>query len=62
LVVNLNDKTVGELSEIIHGKKLSQLTVVNADTCWYEVLKPIMLDLRDKKKAALSLPISVVLN
>jgi len=62
LNVSLDEKTVGELSELIHGKRFSQLTVINESMPWFNTLKPILLEVREQKKAALSLPISQIIN
>lgn len=61
LDVSLDEKTVGELSDIIHEKRFSQFAVVNENTAWFGVLKPILVDMREQKKAALKLPISKVI-
>ena len=60
LLIDLNDKTVGELSEVLHGKKIEQIGVVCKESEWFETLSPLMKELREKKKAALALPISKV--
>lgn len=57
LQVDLKSKTVGELSELIHQKRIDKFTVVNEETKWYGTLKPVLTDLREQKKAALGLPI-----
>lgn len=62
LKVNLDEKTVGELSEIIHGKRLEKIGVLHTNNSWHEQLLPILNDLREQKKAALGLPIGSVIN
>ena len=61
LKVDLKEKTVGELSEVIHGKRLEKFAVVHKSSPWHGQLLPILNELRDQKKAALGLPISTVL-
>lgn len=58
LVVNLDEKTVGELSEVIHGRLIDKFVLQLQGTPWLPVLDPILKDLREQKKAALGLPIS----
>lgn len=61
LNVDLSEKTVGELSELIHGHRIDKFAVVNLETSWYQALKPVLTQLRQQKKAALGLPISEVI-
>ncbi|MFY0701482.1 MAG: YihY family inner membrane protein [Bermanella sp.] len=53
--------TVGELSELIHGERISKLAVVDTHTSWFETLNPLLLSLREQKKTALGLPIKKVI-
>ena len=62
LNVDLQEKTVGELSEVIHERRLEKFALQLADSSWIVKLKPILQDLKAQKKAALGLPISDVLN
>lgn len=62
LNANLEEKTVGELSEVIHERRLEKFALQLADSPWITILKPILQDLKAQKKAALGLPISHVLN
>ena len=61
LNVNLDEKTVGELSEVIHERRLEKFALQLVDSPWVIKLKPILQDLKLQKKAALGLPISSVL-
>lgn len=61
LNVDLHAKTVGELSELIHGHRINKFAVVNSQTNWFETLRPILTDLREQKKAALGLPIITII-
>lgn len=62
LNVDLSMRTVGELSELIHGETLERLSVIKSNTPWFNVLKPKLLEIREQKKTALGLSISEVLN
>jgi membrane protein len=61
LLANLAVNTVGELSEIIHGKRLEKIGVRRNESAWFQVLSPLLADLRAQKKAALGLPILSVI-
>jgi len=61
LKVNLANKSVGELSEIIHGKRLEKFAVIHTNNTWAEKLTPILADLRAQKKTALGLSIASVI-
>lgn len=61
VVVDLNESTVGDLSELIHGKRIEKFAVINRDTTWFEQLNPVLSQLREQKKAALGLPVSHVI-
>jgi hypothetical protein len=58
---DLSEATVGELSELIHGERIDKFTVINTHTSWFDQLKPLLLELREQKKAALGLPIKDVI-
>lgn len=58
---DLSETTVGELSELIHGERIDKFTVINTHTSWFDQLKPLLLELREQKKAALGLPIKDVI-
>ena len=58
---NLNETTVGELSELIHGRRLDKFAVINEHTPWFDQLSPILFELKKHKKAALGLPIGDVI-
>jgi len=62
LIENLHFKTVGDLSELIHAYRLEKFAVSKRGTPWIEVLQPILMDLKEHKKAALGLPIASILN
>ena len=62
LNVDLDQNTVGELSEVIHGKRIEKFAVIHRQSPWHEQLLPILNQLRDQKKTALGLPINAVLN
>ncbi|GAA6133445.1 hypothetical protein NBRC116188_02340 [Oceaniserpentilla sp. 4NH20-0058] len=57
LKINLKEKSVAELTEILYGYKLDQFTVIKNGTVWFDVLKPIFRDIRKQKQAVLELPI-----
>jgi len=61
LNVDLAQKTVGELSELIHGHRIEKFAVIKANTTWHSTLKPVLMELRQQKKAALGLPVSEVI-
>lgn len=62
LNASLEEKTVGELSEVIHERRLEKFALQLADSPWITKLKPILQGLKTQKKVALGLPISHVLN
>ena len=61
VAVNLNEMTVGDLSELVHGQRIEKFAVVNKNTVWFEQLNPRLAQLREQKKAALGLPVSDVI-
>jgi membrane protein len=61
LSVGLDSKTVGELSEMIHGKRLEKIGVMSEVSPWFDTLSPLLAQLKQQKKAALGLPISTVI-
>jgi membrane protein len=60
LLADLQSKTVGELSEVLHGKRIEELGVRKMETNWYQVLSPLLSDLRAQKKSVLGLFIADV--
>lgn len=61
LLISLNEKTVGDLSEVLHEKRLEKIGVSLQNTSWFDRLSPVLSDIRMQKKAALRLPISDVI-
>ncbi len=61
LNVNLDQIEVAELSELLHGKRLEEIAVLQQSQTWFTILSPLLLDLRKQKKAVLGLPISHVI-
>ena len=61
LIADLDLVTVGELSEILHGKRLEKIGVSYEKGNWFATLSPLLDELREHKKAALGLPISTVI-
>lgn len=55
---DLSRVTVGELSELLHGRRLEKIGVLDEGSQWYPVLSPKLKNIREQKKAALGLPIS----
>jgi membrane protein len=62
LSVDLDTATVGELSEMINGKRLEKIGVISEASPWFESLSPLLAQLMEQKKAALGLPISRVIS
>jgi membrane protein len=58
---NLEVTTVGELSELIHERRLDKLAVYQRDSDWYEQLSPLFVDARRLKSEVLNIPISQVI-
>lgn len=62
LIADLSSKTVGELSEIIHEKRLEKFGVISKTSPWFNQLSPLYAELQQHKKAALKLPIADVVS
>ena len=62
LRVDLNALRIGDLSELIHERRLDKLAVYLTDSDWFEQLNPLFVDIRDKKKSILDVSISSVIN
>ena len=62
LRVDLNALKIGDLSELIHERRLDKLAVYLTDSDWFEQLNPLFVDIRDKKKSILDVSISSVIN
>lgn len=61
LMINLDMKTVGELSDIIHAKRLSGIALKQTDSPWYKQLSPKLVELKEEKQRLLQMPISSVI-
>lgn len=61
LMINIEMKTVGELSDIIHAKRLSGIALTQTDSPWYKQLSPRLLELKEEKQRLLQMPISSVI-
>lgn len=61
LEVDLENVTVGDLSELVHERRLDKLAVYQTDSDWFERLNPLFVDIRVQKKSILDIPISSVL-
>jgi membrane protein len=61
VTIDLNEKTVGDLSELIHGERIDKFAVKNKNTAWFDQLDPVLKQLREQKKAALGLPVLAVI-
>jgi membrane protein len=61
LIADLDLETVGDLSEILHGKQFEKIGVSYEQGDWFATLSPLLKELREHKNTTLGLPVSAVI-
>jgi len=61
LLADLDEKTVSQLSDIVHAKQLSGIALKRKNSPWYDTLNPLFLKLKQEKSGLLNVPVSSVI-